>query len=324
MKSKTLAPIKRLVEKFPMAGNLTLAKLLADREPEIFTSIEMARHHVRYWRGASGVANRQSASELLPSIMAPAKRESHVKEPYLLTLPCKALILSDIHIPFQDDAALKAALDEGERVKVNAVVLNGDLTDFKEFSWWDRNPTKDDMVHGIQQTRVFLKLLRKRFPNAQIVWKQGNHEERYEAYLIRKAPELLDADFVSFDHVFFLDDFDIDLVDEKRRIKVGDLNLIHGHEYKGGKILPVNPARSLFLRAKHYAMCGHFHQASYHQGKDIEGGVKSCWSTGCLCDMNPVWQPFNEWMHSFAIVEAEKDGKFEPRTPAIKRGEVYG
>ena len=316
--------IKKLTDKYPSAGNLTIAKMAVRDNPLLFGDVEQARCQVRYYRGSLGPANRRSLASPLPSvILNPGKRTLVGFTPYVVTLPCNALILSDIHVPYQDDEALASALDCGKREGVDTVILNGDAIDCHSISYFATAPKERDFKEELEQAKAFFILLRKKFPKAKIIYKLGNHEERYESYMLNKAPEMLDVPHFAFENVYEIDALDIDLVDDRRIVSVGDLNLLHGHEVMRGKSTPVNPARMLFLKAKTYAMMGHLHQASYHPGKDLNDRVVACWSTGCLCDLHPRYAPYNEWAHGFAIVTTEKDGTFEVRTPIVKKGKVF-
>ena len=71
------------------------------------------------------------------------------------------------------------------------LILNGDICDHYANSRFEADPKHRDFKVEVESVRFFLHGLRKRFPNAQIVYKHGNHEERYEKYLRAKAPELL-------------------------------------------------------------------------------------------------------------------------------------
>lgn len=316
--------IKKLTDKYPSAGNLTIAKMAVRDNPTLFGDVEQARNRVRYYRGSSGAAHRRGVTSTLPTVeLNPGKRTITGFIPYHITLPCHALVLSDVHIPYQDDEALASALDCGKREGVDTIILNGDAIDCHSISYFATAPSERNFKEELEQAKAFLALLRRKFPQAKIIYKLGNHEERYESYMLNKAPELLEVPYFAFENVYELDRLDIDLVDDRRKITIGDLNLLHGHEVMRGKSTPVNPARMLFLKAKTYAMMGHLHQASYHPGKDLNDRVVACWSTGCLCDLHPRYAPYNEWAHGFAIVTADKDGTFEVRTPVVKRGKVF-
>ena len=81
----------------------------------------------------------------------------------------KALVISDIHIPYHDDEALEVALKAGEKAKVDTVVLLGDVLDFYRISRFSKDPRRKSVTLEMEEGRAFLEQLRKRFPKARIV-----------------------------------------------------------------------------------------------------------------------------------------------------------
>ena len=97
----------------------------------------------------------------------------------------------------------------------------------------------------------------------------------------------------------------------------GKLPVLHGHEIRNIQ-RTVNPARGLFLRAKSWAACSHCHTTSEHTTRDINGQVITTWSFGCLCDLQPEYNPFgNDWNWGFALVNVNDDGGFEVENKRI-------
>jgi hypothetical protein len=146
-----------------------------------------------------------------------------------------------------------------------------DITDFFAVSRWERDPREVNLKREIDQTVEFFAYLRQRFPKSKIVWKQGNHEERWEHYLWRKAPELLSVDSFDVAEIFKLNQFGIELVRDKRIIMAGKLPVLHGHEFPKGLTNPVNQARGMFLRGLECAIAGHGHRSSEHAEASLLG-----------------------------------------------------
>ena len=102
----------------------------------------------------------------------------------------KFVVISDLHIPYQDEEAIKAFLRFIKQNPVDTVILNGDILDMYDCSSFDKDP---DRINSLQEelnlaTKFFAKL-RKMLPKAEIVFIKGNHEYRLERYLM-KHPEL--------------------------------------------------------------------------------------------------------------------------------------
>ena len=117
-----------------------------------------------------------------------------------------------------------------------------------------------------------------------------------------------------------LKDVGIEWVEDKRRIAIGMLDILHGHEWfaRGG----VNPARTAFLRAKSCILVAHNHQKSEHAEPTLRGELISAWSQACLCELAPRYMPINKWCHGFATVEQYARGNFVLENKKILGGKV--
>lgn len=298
----------------------------------LFASPDAARTATRTARGNQGNRSRQRATHPRPNgtchdtFEALPNPKTHFAGGWGAVQfdgPMRALILADSHIPYHDQTALDAALEYGLEHSADFILLNGDIADCFSVSFWENDPRQRCFPVERDAVRSFLRALRSRFPKARIVYKLGNHEERYIRYMMRKAPELLGLAEFEFQNVFGLPELKIQFVDGMRPIRLGKLNVIHGHEYRFAISNPVNPARGFFLRAKTHCLGGHLHQSSQHSEKNLEQKVVSTWSTGCLCDLHPDYRPLNGWNHGFAFVEVARDGVFNVANLKVIEGKVY-
>ncbi|HXJ56946.1 MAG TPA: metallophosphoesterase family protein [Verrucomicrobiae bacterium] len=326
--------ITELLAKFPRAASKTIARIAYKENRKLFLSLESARNAVRYARGASGEKHRKTAADK-SNFRAPEKpgnpfaalpeAKTHFSDWEALQIegPLRVLLLSDLHIPYHDLSALTTALDWAKKNPVDCIILNGDIADFFAVSRWEKNPKKRDLNGEIVAIHKFLGFMHETFPKARKLYKIGNHEERWESYLSVKAPEVMGIPDFEIEKVLRFDQFGIECVGDKRPMRLGTLNVIHGHEYPTAISNPVNPARGFFLRAKAHCIGSHFHQKSQHSEKNIEEKVVSTWSTGCLCDLHPDYRPLNAWNHGFAYVELSAQGDFQVENFTIVRGKVY-
>jgi hypothetical protein len=325
---------RALCEKFPLAGTKTLARMLKRDHPKTYKDVEHARSYVRRIRGATGAQalDRLADKSLVREPGKPGNPFGAIPEPWVempdwsvhqYNQPGVWGILQDIHAPFHNMEALNLALDHLEELDPVGIILNGDIADCHAVGWWVKDPDKRDFAKERTIVRQLLEHIRARFPDAIIVYKEGNHEERMESYLVARAPELFGVQDFRLKSLYGLDDLDIAWVGDKQPIRLGKLNVIHGHEYKFAISNPVNPARGLFLRGGVNAICGHFHQTSAHSAKNLEQHLVSAWSGGCLCDLHPKWLPLNNWGHGFMVVEIDEKGAFEVQNHRIIHGKVY-
>lgn len=231
-------------------------------------------------------------------------------------------VLSDIHIPCHDNPTLRLFASEARRRGCKGVLLNGDVMDFYQVSDHLRNPAIPAIRHEIDCGRQFMTWLRGQFPKADIVYREGNHEERLRNYLFRHAPQLCGLDEISVSSLLHLDTHRIQYVQDRRLIELGRLPILHGHEHKHGIAAPVNPARGLFLRTKSSAMVSHHHQVSSHSEKDVKGKIIKTWSIGCACNLKPDYMPYNNWSHGFAFVEVSADGTYTVQNHQLLDGRL--
>lgn len=238
--------------------------------------------------------------------------------PYRVDESGRVLILSDIHIPFHVPRVLEAAVNAGRDEGARTVILNGDVLDCHAVSRYPHDGTALTYRQELEYGRQFLAWLRQRMPKARIVFKDGNHDERLEKYVLANAPALFGVEDVTLASLLRLKELGIEHVGDQRVIHLGKLRVIHGHEYGGGVSAPVNPARWLMTRARKPAVMGHMHQRSEHAESDIDGTQIVTWSTGCLCGLNPKYRRLSaRWNHGYCMVDVAKDGTFELDNRAI-------
>lgn len=255
----------------------------------------------------------QSPAEFPPS-------QTRDAVPFVIDTPGRWLVLSDIHVPCHDRTAIELAVAHAKRDGVAGVLLNGDTLDSHEISDHDKDPSAPRYVREVELGAQFLRWVRGQFPAARLVYKEGNHEERLARYVYGRAPALFGLTAVTLRGLLEMDAVGAEVVGDKRVVRMGKLNVIHGHEYRGGG--GVNPARWIYLKARSVAMCGHFHRPSEHHAKDISGKHEAAWSTGCLCDLHPLYAPLNEWSHGYAMVEIDSGGGFTVRNMRVLNGKV--
>jgi len=325
--------VEEACRKHPSMPARRLARQVYAESPELFPNEEAARSSVRYVFGAMGEKNAKHAAvprekrnpqQDWRKFMPSAKRTIDLPwGPVRISGPCKTLILSDLHVPFYNKKATELAIEYGLKRGADAVLLNGDIVDHYALSRWQKDPRLRSFADEVQDGRAILKTIRQAFPDARIHWKLGNHEERYEAYMISQAPQFLGVEAFEWGSVFGLEEQDVRLVTDKRPIALGKLNIVHGHEFGKTFADPVSPARTFFLKGGSHVLGGHFHQTSQHSKNNIEQNVVSTWSTGALCEEHPRYHPINGWNLGFAFVETDHKGAFEVENKRIVGGRIW-
>jgi predicted phosphodiesterase len=270
-------------------------------------------------------AFEQIINELVPDNNPLALPESKEREwkPYKLPVNHNdILFLTDIHVPYHNIPALTAALKYGLENEVNTVYINGDLVDFYAISRFQKDPRKRDLASEIYMAREFLYTLRKLFPTQAIYFKAGNHDIRWDHYLINNASDLVGIEEFSLESILHLKQLNITFIADKQIVQMGKLIAVHGHEFGQSMFSPVNIARGLYLRAKDNAICGHHHQTSEHTEPNINGKVTTCWSVACLCELHPDYMPINKFTHGFAHIKAFDNDEFEVMNYRIVNGKI--
>lgn len=237
----------------------------------------------------------------------------------------RILRLSDIHYPFHDEAALEAAINHGIKLDPTILLLAGDIMDCHDLSSYDRDPRARYTETEIEMMVGELAQFRKLFPKARIVWMEGNHENRLQRYLLRKAPDLFGIPMLDIPGLLTMKGgadtmTGIEWVNDSRIVRTGNLAHIHGHEYRGGG--GVNPARWLFLKTGENTMMGHCHRTSEHSEPNQSRKQIACWSTGCLSELAPKYMRHTKWNHGFATIEVDSTGDFEVSNHRIINGKV--
>jgi len=317
----------------------SLAKVMYKEHPLLFTNLEDARSALRRIEGKSGVQNREETSnkdfflegERPKNPYALPKSEEKEYLPYIIEGPQRIAALFDVHAPYHSIEALTAALDFLSDKDITTLLIGGDFFDFYGMSRYAKDPDKRNTAEEIKIGVQLLKTIFNELNPEKVVFKYGNHDERFEHYIWQKfaeIPQLTDFEEMKQINLETIlrnrlgKDFPIDFVTDKRIIKVGDLNVVHGHEFPSGITSPVNIARGLYLRAKANTMCGHSHKTSSHVETDINGQMITTWSVGALCELNPLYMPINSWNHGVALITLDESGIVDVQNKRIKNGRI--
>ena len=322
--------VEEYCAKYPVIGDRPLSRKIYEENKRQFESVEKIYARVRQYRGHQGKKLRKTLKN--KTYFKPLQTENKYKTlprtyteyPDVWKLPSgikKVLVLSDIHLPYHDVNALETAIQYGKEQNVDAVYLNGDILDFYQISQHQKDARKrPSMKEELEIAREFFDYLRQEFPTQTIYFKPGNHEHRLERYLILKAPELLDCEEFQLKILLRLEEYKIIFINRRTKTYFGKLLVEHGDRMKGSG--GVNPARTLFMKYKRHALCGHFHRKSEHSEKIYDDKIISTFSVACLCELEPEYFEVNNHVHGFAIVEMTGES-FKVRNHLIEDGKLY-
>jgi len=307
------------LEKFPNAPSRTISKKIYNENSAFFDNYETIYGRVRYYRGQSGshsrnkLKNNKFQKELKVKVMIQKLQlpESHTKVRHSFTFPtgCKKLgVFGDVHIPYHDNTALEVMFKKFEEEKVDSIFINGDLLDFYQLSFHEKDPREVHFKGEIEAGKEFLAYIRNRFPDIPIYYITGNHENRFERYLRIKASELLDIDECRLDVILHVAEYKIEYLPFRSKVVFGDYTIEHGDKIPGAG--GVVPARTLLMRLKSNSIVNHFHKSSESSQRVFGVGEPTnirAYSLGCMCDLAPEYMEINEWNHGFCIMSKIKD-----------------
>ena len=306
------------LEKFPNAPSKTLARKIYAENTAFFDSFDIPYSRVRYYRGQLGkrqrdMMNNNSNNKFIKELKIKVMHnnltlpESHTKTRNKFTFPsgCMRLgVFGDVHIPFHDNIALETMFTKFEEENVDSILINGDLLDFYQLSFHEKDPRVVHFKDEIEAGKEFLAYIRDRFPDIPIYYITGNHENRFERYLRIKASELLDMDEFRLDVILQVAAYKIEFIPFRSKVVFGDYTIEHGDKIPGAG--GVVPARTLLMRLKSNSIVNHFHKSSESLQRVYGPGEPTsikAYSLGCMCDLAPEYMEINEWNHGFAIMK---------------------
>ena len=130
-------------------------------------------------------------------------------------------------------------------------------------------------------------------------------------WLMKKAPILFNDPYYHLPQRLDLKKYNIDFLEQHVILQIGKLHATHGHTIVKGVFAPVNAARGVFMKTKSNYIIGHCHTTSQHLETNIKGEQIGCWSTGCLCELSPSYDPHNTKHNlGFAHIVVDDKGGF--------------
>jgi len=226
------------------------------------------------------------------------------------------VILSDVHVPFEDKEVCQLAFNFIKREKPGTVHLLGDICDFYTLSRFDKDPSRKlTLQDELDATKAWLGKLRKCAPKAKIIYSQGNHEARLTKHLKSKARELASLKSLNIPDLLGLDEYNISYLLEDDAYMIGnDITLVHGEYCRASGQTP----KEYWLRLGTSVIMGHTHRLTTlrHTSKK---GTKQGWENGCLCTMDPEYMRYPDWQQGWTVVQTCGDME-EVRQILVKNG----
>jgi len=232
------------------------------------------------------------------------------------------LVIADVHVPYQNDTAIRAVLQLMEDITFDGFIILGDFMDMTPISHWLHEKNQRKSLEGLRMKEdylignMLLDEFDRRLPkNCDKIFVYGNHE-RF-AYDFEEKYPMLEG--------LFNPTIELKLKERNYKVyeginptfKIGKLVFTHGLYHN-----------KHFL-AKHIdefktnILIGHLHTPRLRLANSIAKELPIMGaSVGCLCDLNPDYnrnKP-NKTCHGFAVVYFYDDGYFDIDIKRIIKG----
>lgn len=234
------------------------------------------------------------------------------------------IVFNDVHVPFQNKAALNCVYKVIGLIKPQGVTLNGDIVDWATFSRHDRfskpkcNWTDTDFMDKsdteFAEAIKLLDTVGKLAPKARKRWMYSNHDQ-WLLDFIAESPKARQKLF-GFEEMLDLKKRGYESHKYNHFSYLGKLRVTHGI-YTGQ-----NHAKKHVEAVGKSVLYGHVHDIQTYAKVTAEHDTHMAFSNGCLCDLNPSYlkdKPQN-WSHGFAIVYVFPNGNFQVDLKRILNG----
>lgn len=289
----------------------TIARALSRKHRSLFPTIEIARVVVRKVRGNHGAHNRSESID--KSLYREAKSAGwniplgieQVLPCRVFTEPGKWLLVNDVHCPFHDAKALMKVLDIGIGEGCDHFVSNGDWNDFHQISKYERDVCSLDVLSELKMGQDILAQIAQRFPGRK-VFNVGNHDHRFDKFLMNAVPELARSDKLRLAEFFELGAMGYEVIANTQQFQIGTQPIYHGHELGFGIANPNLFARNVFRMLQSSLLVGHGH-GSHQITETLAGRQLTVTFVGHL-GQKQNYRPVTNQTQGYAILTVQKNG----------------
>jgi UDP-2,3-diacylglucosamine pyrophosphatase LpxH len=214
-------------------------------------------------------------------------------------------IISDLHVPYQDQKALSVALKMIQYFRPNNVIMNGDMLDCVQLSRFNKEPLEPSSL--AKHVEELCQIIRKIQRYSNVIYVEGNHEQRVQKYINDRAPEL--HGLISIERLF---DGYLRKSMEYVRTTPGESmmtwndDLLIGHFNKAAK----NTCYTVKLLVEKYmtnVVQAHTHRLGEYAIRGYDKTLRG-WECGCLCDLDPDYVAKPNWQQGFLVYTRNGDG----------------
>lgn len=231
-----------------------------------------------------------------------------------------ALIISDVHVPFECKKSLEVFKAYAKDNMPETLVLLGDILDLFSVSKYDKCMRgKDGLPEELEAGRAFFREMREIFPDARIIFTMGNHEDRYQAFLVNKAPELIGIDEFRMERLLALESLDIEFYDSNTPVKLGELVLTHGSLARKGAGSSVRGLREKYGNVP--IIQGHVHKSSVAYVRTMDDHHLMI-ENPCMAKLDVDYGKHLDFINGFTELYIHEDGKMAASSHVIRNGRL--
>ena len=220
----------------------------------------------------------------------------------------RVIVFSDAHFTDTTTTAFKALLMMIDTFKPEVIICNGDAFDGQVLSRFPsiNYDAKPSVLEELKYCREHLDEIEKHRPSGcRLIWTLGNHDMRYEAWLVNKVPEYSGVDGFSLKYHF-------PNWETCWSFWIGEETVVK-HRYKGGRTAGYS---NLMAAGNTNIITGHTHVLCVSPISGYQGtffGVQ----TGCLAD--PMSSTFEycedspkDWRSGFVMLSFDQGRMLMP------------
>ncbi len=234
------------------------------------------------------------------NIGSPAK---HIGVSHLSEIE-RVLVCPDAHIPFHDERAWGTFLVAAYDWKPDTIVFLGDLADCYEVSDYTKSPTrKHNFASEMQAVNDELDRVARAKRTVVLL---GNHEDRLDRLIAKRAPEL--HGLTSIPKLLRYEDRGWEWIPYGEQLQIGKIRFAHDYGVAGA-----NAVRQSLAATGHCVLFGHTHRAGIEYSGTVDGERHVGMSCGWLGDYDSLafsytrrWKAKREWTHGFSTVQIER------------------
>jgi predicted phosphodiesterase len=229
------------------------------------------------------------------------------------------IVVSDQHFPFENKVCIKLSRQFTRDIQPGRLHLLGDILDNYSISRFSRDPTRKIRLQGeIDSAAQYLEDCRDDAPDADLIYSEGNHENRLTRYLHSEAKELADLRALELPSLLGLKALNIRYQPASKPYKIGHLLFTHGD------IVRKHSGMSACAHLEKYG-CSVIHGHTHRMGsyfRTTRASIHGGFENGCLC-APPTYMSEPNWQRGFSVIHWDGPKFHVEQVPIIRNKYVY-